>query len=498
MFRNVLEKPILGDLNCEVNIQWRIIQLMEALCEKHNEHNRCHDQAKTLLSARRIVFWKFLSEISSTICSMETDEDLDTFPLKSMSQFKEEERENLLYLQMSSYCSKTSEDEISIVGKQCLREATSFFTINDKQVSPCHLAATTNDPNLKIMRQLNTFFPRMSRYQNENDWLPLHYACKYSNSVEMVTELLQEYPEGLYMKTTAKECPLHLLCENPSNQSPEIMRRMLAADINIAKIPGKGGYIPLQSVIQSLHHIRESDYVSLQMKTDMVNQLLIAFPDGPAFVTDYNNTENNGCTAMHMIAEIESADYKDILRMMLQTCPQALSVTDSDGLFPLHYVRNPEIAKLLVEAYPDALYANVGEFGTPLHHAACRSNVEVISYLYSCRPESITEGDHTPLHCVLVDAVYYLDLSIIYTKSIDDKNSYQTLFNSYKDLVPKKADILRFLLKRAPETVSVEDVTGVTPYFLCKNMEASDWVIRLLLKVDPNLNPEELKRLNYA
>ena len=65
------------------------------------------------------------------------------------------------------------------------------------------------------------------------------------------------------------------------------------------------------------------------------------------------------------------------------------------------------------------------------------------------------------------------------------------------ETVSQRADIFRLFLKLYPAAANIRDQDGDTPYNLAVNRHLNACFIRLLLRADPSINPQELHRLNY-
>jgi ankyrin repeat protein len=63
-----------------------------------------------------------------------------------------------------------------------------------------------------------------------DDFLPLHIACLYRASPEVIQLLLQCYPEGVEQKNNWGMLPLHIVCSNYSLEPPNIMASKLDND----------------------------------------------------------------------------------------------------------------------------------------------------------------------------------------------------------------------------------------------------------------------------
>jgi hypothetical protein len=68
----------------------------------------------------------------------------------------------------------------------------------------------------------------LARASNQSGRLPLHVACSYRASHEVVAALVEAYPEGAGMPTISGAYPLHLLCEHGC--SVEVIQRILETE----------------------------------------------------------------------------------------------------------------------------------------------------------------------------------------------------------------------------------------------------------------------------
>ena len=61
----------------------------------------------------------------------------------------------------------------------------------------------------------------------------------------------------------------------------------------------------------------------------------------------------------------------------------------------------------------------------------------------------------------------------------------------------QKADIFRLFLRLYPAAASTKNAEGRTPYDLAESRFIDDYFLRLLLRADMSINPQELYQLNY-
>jgi len=499
-FYQRLTIPIDTDDGCDYDtkMQYHILECINALIRSQKARAKSQKVISACHSSRSAVFWKFLSEITREISSTSPEEDLDTSLSMSLNIVQQSKSPSdafdMIHLQLASACACTTEHEISLIGKENVKKAHAYFSSNSNIVTPYHLAAKVCDPNMEIIRRLNNFFPRMGSFKDEKGWLPLHYAARYSNSVAMIQELLEDYPAGSSVKTLSGETPLQLVCSNSCSEAPSILRMLVAIDAKSVKIPKNDGRLPF-------HEVVTSNKLKTEQQIEMFSILLSVHPEGVCV------SDDRGKSCVFYTCELESQGAETLMEMIIKACPRAPQVLDLKGVLPLHRVRSLEVAKLLVAAYPQGLALNDETFRTPLHQAACRNNVEVVKYLYSCRPESLREyaDDWTPLHFsaffseskIVLEEVYNLDPSAIMATTAHGNTPLHTIAKS-KKMNDINISQFRFLLSKYPEAAKLKNQDGLTPYALYKRRGGSDFICRLLLRAAPHINPEELKCYNYA
>jgi len=483
--------------NDDIQMQNHIMDCVIALVDIQRNRGRCSEFKDRLQNSKWVIFWKYLSEISLDVSAVVGDKRNKSLNVSVdiLSSCKDTEFSELRHLLLASSCSVTSAKDIQLILSHNLPKATKTYSKDTGLITPFHLAAKVPNPNIDVIRQLSKYFIRMGRFKDKDGWLPIHYACRCSSSVEMVQELLQEYPEGLMIKTDSGHTPLHLVCHNASPEANRILRVLLAVGPQAATLTGPFNRLPLHEVIGS-------DKLQPRTRLDMVAHLLAAHPLAAA------SPDLKGFTPTHYVCMSESLLPPEMLILLLRACPKAAAVPDSDGLPPLHLVRDVVKAKLLVGVYPTALSMSVPGFGTALHEAAGRPNVELVQYLYSCRPESLSVTDRgwTPLGCAsiyskslaVVKAVYDLDpLSDNINISFGTRALSTMCSTMCFDEGSDEISILRFLIHKFPKAVSIES-NGDTPYSIAVRKNAPPVVRRLLLRAAPELDPEEHRRMNYA
>jgi ankyrin repeat protein len=213
--------------------------------------------------------------------------------------------------------------------------------------------------------------------------------------------------------------------------------------------------------------------------TGFLQQLIAAFPEG------LQCSDNRGCLPIHWAALFGSLE---MLTTVLDAYPEAASSNVASFGTPLHQAARclnaagPTIVRYLYERYPSAIKTpSSGDGWYPLHYTAHRGSYEVLSLVHSLYPDAIsiatTDDDRSlPLHILMTEREFESPLSA-------------------------EADMLRYLLRHYPAAVAIPagpDDDDMNVYQLAVENARPDFVRRLLLRAAPELDPDELHRLNYA
>jgi hypothetical protein len=82
-----------------------------------------------------------------------------------------------------------------------------------------HVAAATSHNNVAVLQLIVQHYPEMAFSIDGNGELPLHFAARFSDSVEVIRYLLELHPEALTAKGHRGRTPLHMLaCRLTSRQ----------------------------------------------------------------------------------------------------------------------------------------------------------------------------------------------------------------------------------------------------------------------------------------
>ena len=348
----------------------------------------------------------------------------------------------------------------------------------------------------------------------------LHAACGLGQPTEdLLKHLLQLDISQMKKKCPKKDLtPLSHLFEN-SNCSDRLVSCLLEVDSS-AEVIG--------SVI---HGCLKSTDCSRML--ERVEILLKANPEA----AKYHDASMNLLKLAVYEGKLPSQLCIDIIQRILTIHKDAVREVDEDGWLPVHYAAEfstVEVMEFLLGLYPESASVVTSDNSSLLHLAVIDTQnttsvmEEKVRFLCSRYPAMIHQGDGggtLPLHgaictqnfsaapilCeaggqeqVRVPISHLTDASYLYNGwlSLHFLINRQAVLRRDDSLFSKAADCFRMLLRWYPEAAGIEGGNGLpfkkTPYQLAVDRNLPSYYLRLLLRAAPDLNPAELRRLNYA
>jgi hypothetical protein len=116
--------------------------------------------------------------------------------------------------------------------------------------------------------QARTWVVSTGTVQTTFDWsiwkrLPLHEASRRQAPIDLVTKLVQEYPQAIHQKTHFQQLPLHLAVE--SNASADVVHLLLARYFQAIREPDQSGRTPME-ILESVEIIDDFEQHALVQK----------------------------------------------------------------------------------------------------------------------------------------------------------------------------------------------------------------------------------------
>jgi ankyrin repeat protein len=240
------------------------------------------------------------------------------------------------------------------------------------------------------------------------DEVPLHLACKNENmNPEIIQVLLDFWPESIRQQDQSGNRPIHTLCESGNlddgKATRDILQLLLKMDPQSARETNGDGELPIHyaACYKSLEFCRillDSFPESVKIEDgcnclpfhhactsgslDTVKHLFTLYPES------INVADWRGHLPIHLVARYNGTRKVEIIRFLLAQHPDSASTatTSEDRSLPLHLTCdinfwshtdlkstlkvNLGTAKLLFDAYPEAICTNNGDGRSPLEIAS--------------------------------------------------------------------------------------------------------------------------------
>lgn len=360
--------------------------------------------------------------------------------------------------------------------------------------NPGHLICAERNPNMEVVRCLFNFYPRMASTKDSGGDLPIHYAARYSSSIDVIQYLLQSNPASTKHRGEGDMVPLQCSFFNETNNRLPVVLCLLGADPSAASITGADGDTALHMAAVQ------------ECEVELMEKLVQAFP-GAAMVQN-----DMGLLPLHTACY--SKKSLDIVKLLLKVYPEGARTASAAGLLPANIAAeysSVEVLEELLRAYPAAINESAAEDlnNTPLMKAVVSGNEECVNFICNFYPMTIpltniygrnalhiaAEGDNVRMLEMLDQAAP----ECMRVVDNEGKLPLHIFAEMHRDTVSEtdpEVACLRFLLKRFPEAISAQDTSGETALALCPPDNA--FFRRLLLMADPEQGLQELRRLNYA
>ena len=370
----------------------------------------------------------------------------------------------------------------SICNSQAFTMSASYSSRGDVSLygySALHTACDLGQPTeelLKYLLQLDSSQTRMKC--NENDYVPLGYLCRNSNCSDLLVVCLLEVDSSAEvvgngirgcLKSTDCSCMLERV-EMLLKANPEAAKYCDVDNENLLHLAARNATMPFQlciDIMQRIHTIHK----------DAVREVC-----------------SQGWLPVHNAARYSALEVTEFLLCLYPESASVVTSAGSPNLLCLA-VCDEESTTSVMEAkvrflcsrYPAMMLQRDNEGFTPLHAAIWHKNIPAVQILCETGGQ---EQVRVPVAYPTDDNNWlngWLPLHILIMR------------NSFRNsLLSKATDCFRMLLHSYPEAAGIEGVFyKKTPYQLAVDYDLPPYYLRLLLRAAPDLNPAELRQLNY-
>lgn len=189
-------------------------------------------------------------------------------------------------------------------------------------------------------------------------------------------------------------------------------------------------------------------------------------------------------TALHLMCKLPYVPV-DVIRAMVEAAPEIVSWTDSHGWLPLHHAcangADPNVMKVLIDAYPSGKLAQDNQKRTPLHFYATRNHDNPAFMMQNAilltdtgAAELTDKNGMLPMHYACAygtDTVVLQVLAQVYPDSLTTRENkgrtpmHLAMVNAHRDSTPH---VVEFLLQHpeARDTTNTRDTDGYLPLHL--------------------------------
>ena len=356
--------------------------------------------------------------------------------------------------------------------------------------------ASSTSPCMDMVVQISTKLPRIFHSKAVCDQYPLHVAARYSGSVPFIQHVIQRNPAALEARSSEELLPLHYSVLNPCKGRYEIFTTLAEAYPEAIDAVDDNGDTVLHWAVQTS-----------TPSIDIIKWLIARCPE----MCPRLNSGGQLSLHRHLIwcKGVIREDEMSILQLLVDGYRDGLSIEDNVGNLPVHLAAfngRLDLVEYLLEQYPQGVYAT----DNTRTLAVAFDNVSVTKWVCSKYPQSLQVPDSSnclALHDAAFDGNYEQATLVwaTYPEAIAMQDSRgrlpihdlceETGFDS--ELCPR-TELLRFLIRHHPTSVSVLTNAGKTAYsLLCSTSPDATFVHRILLRVYPDLDMAAYRRLNY-
>ena len=423
------------------------------------------------------------------------------------------------------------ETDLMMLRKHHLNDITSHEEYKQKfGFTPAHMLCglEMTEKNMSLVRHFSTLDPRafavkaVDKSRGEHSFSVLHTACWSGNCSKALLQLLVQLDASQLKLITRRGAPLGLLCQSLEKLDERLFGCLVEADSSIEVVFDAITRCFVQHTFKN--------------RVRWVAKLLEA---NPAVA---KHRGDNGRTLAHEVCCYDSngvsgGDCVDILKLILAQHQDALKEVDNFGMLPAHIAAEESPVRVLdfvLGEYPEAA-AVVDKLCSKnlLHTAvvgweedkAAKARLLCARYpammlqrdrcgrtplLLSCTQDA---GDDATILLLCEAGGREAASTAIVDPTVNDVRSsadghlplHWVIWLKESTLVSEPlsaaADAFRLLLRLYPEAASTEGGTGSkkkTPYRLAVDNNLPAYYLRLLLRAAPDLDPAELRRLNWA
>ncbi len=336
-----------------------------------------------------------------------------------------------------------------------------------------------------VIKMLFEAYPQAAKVQCRfGKTLPLHYACSCNESLEIIKIILDAYPNGAKVQNSKGDLPLHYACHY--NASPDVIKMLLEANPQAAEVQSEHG-LPLHAACSSnasldiIKIVFEAYPKAVEVKVETGHLPLHLLCKGTTGSTD-NLLKS---LDLLLVAHLDSIDVKDISGRTVSdylkphVIPEFLTHCTIISGFSTHLV------KLLLHAEPESCRIQDSTGMVPLHHACASNAPHFFDYVVALLDVGIE--DSLKIQDNQGRTATQLATQVA---SITDENGRLPLHRLASRSNNLTVKALNLLVDAYPESITLPDKFGMLPFHhACLNEASSLEVLMFFI----NSFPESLE-----
>mmetsp|Transcript_15428 Transcript_15428/g.22553 ORF Transcript_15428/g.22553 Transcript_15428/m.22553 type:complete len:931 (+) Transcript_15428:124-2916(+) len=201
-----------------------------------------------------------------------------------------------------------------------------------------HIVCKLQSPPTDIVQDLIDCAPETVAWADSNDWLPLHLACAFGASYDVLSLLVQAYPEGRVAQDKRRRTPLHFAFG--ATRSEETASDINSGDGNDESMDGNG-ICDIVRLLSDSGAARLSDgtgklpihYACAYGTNAAALEVLV-----DAYPNSISAKEHSGRTPLHlaMVNAHRSASLSVLGFLLSVRGTDIINIPDNSGNLPLH------------------------------------------------------------------------------------------------------------------------------------------------------------------
>mmetsp|Transcript_20523 Transcript_20523/g.29770 ORF Transcript_20523/g.29770 Transcript_20523/m.29770 type:complete len:551 (+) Transcript_20523:78-1730(+) len=258
-------------------------------------------------------------------------------------------------------CTKTSAEVGVFVINSLPDFAFDAWVKDSDDDTPLHFAFHHNAP-VEVLSKLLEFWPEDVWAQNTHGVTPLHMAlATWDVSLENVSLLLEQYPDAAKEKDNEDKTPMHWACLRGFNGSTEHVSKLLDCYPDALGEKDHCGMTPLHCACHFGTCVR---FANFKASLENLSLLLKRYPDAA------KEKDHLGRMPLHWACFRGFSTSVQHILLILECCPHALGERDYDGKTPLHLACSGdaplEVILILIEKCPKAIRVRDNKERSPL------------------------------------------------------------------------------------------------------------------------------------